>query len=76
MTSRSDPSRPSPAQASIAGMLGPLDGARIPGGCAHCDAYQTVSPVTAGMWDMTVYHDDWCPFWLARQTRTTPEPTP
>ena len=45
-------------------MLGPLDGARIPGGCDHCDAYQTVQPVSDGVWMCNVHHDDWCP-WLA-----------
>ena len=42
-------------------MLGPLDGAQIPGGCDHCDAYQTVAPIEAGVWTMTVHHDDDCP---------------
>lgn len=41
--------------------LGPLDGGEIPGGCELCDAYQTVRPVEAGVWDITVHHDDWCP---------------
>ena len=45
----------------IRGILGPLDGAHIPGGCDHCDAYQTVAPVEAGVWTITVHHDDWCP---------------
>lgn len=43
-------------------LLGPLDGARIPGGCDTCDAYQTVRRLARGVWDVTVYHDDWCPF--------------
>ncbi len=45
------------------------DGARIPGGCDHCDAYQTI---TADKWGpnahgITVHHDDWCPWLNARQ---------
>ena len=54
--------KPSPAQAGIARMLGPLDGARIPGGCDMCDASQTVTPISAGVWTINVHHDAWCPF--------------
>jgi hypothetical protein len=43
------------------GLLGPLDGARIPGGCDQCEAYQTAEPMRAGVWTITVHHDDWCP---------------
>jgi hypothetical protein len=53
--------RRSPAQDAIADLLGPLDGARIPGGCDHCDAYQTTGPVSTGVWSITVHHDDDCP---------------
>ncbi len=42
--------------------LGPLDGARIPGGCDHCNAYQTVTAIEAGVWTCNVHHDDWCPW--------------
>ena len=45
----------------LVNLLGPLDGARIPGGCEHCNAYQTVRAVSAGVWNITVHHDDWCP---------------
>jgi len=41
--------------------LGALDGARIPGGCDQCDAYQTVQPIIDGAWTITIHHDDWCP---------------
>ena len=58
-------SRLSPAQAAVARMLGPLEGARIPGGCDHCDAFQTVAPAAAGVWSLNVHHDDWCPFLAA-----------
>ena len=47
--------------------LGPLDGAQIPGGCDHCDAYQEVVPVSAGVWSINVHHDEWCPFLQNRQ---------
>jgi hypothetical protein len=53
--------RRSPAQDALGDLLGPLDGARIPGGCDHCDAYQTAAPSSAGVWVLTVHHDDNCP---------------
>jgi len=53
----------SAAQQEMLKTLGPLDGERIAGGCAFCDAYQTVAPVRPGVWSMTVHHDDWCEFW-------------
>lgn len=49
-------------------LLGPLDGARVPGGCDHCDAYQTVAPVEAGVWMLNVHHDEWCPWLAARNS--------
>jgi hypothetical protein len=61
--------RRSPAQDRLADLLGPLDGAQIPGGCDDCDAYQTVGPVTAGVWGLTVHHDDDCPFLHRTRTR-------
>lgn len=45
-------------------VFGALDGARIPGGCDHCEAYQTVAPISAGIWNIHVMHDADCP-WLA-----------
>jgi hypothetical protein len=62
MTQAGDPRR-SP-QAMLTCMLGPLEGARIPGGCDECDAYQTVEPVVAGVWMIAVRHDPDCR-WLA-----------
>ena len=41
-------------------VLGPLEGARVYGGCDDCDAFQTVEPVMAGVWKITVHHDSWC----------------
>jgi len=55
----------SPAQSAVASMLGPLDGQRIPGGCDHCDAYQTVAPQAAGVWELLVHHDPTCPDYMA-----------
>lgn len=58
--------RLSPAQDAVARVLGPLDGARLPGGCDDCDAFQTVDPGSvAGVWINRVHHDEWCPV-LAR----------
>jgi hypothetical protein len=42
-------------------LLAPLDGARIYGGCDDCDAYQTVTAESAGVWQIHVWHDDECP---------------
>jgi len=51
----------SDAQRRMQELLGPLDGAQIPGGCDTCDAYQTIEPMSAGIWTVTVVHDDDCP---------------
>lgn len=53
----------------VARMLGPLEGARIPGGCDHCDAYQTVVPLEAGVWSLNTHHDDWCPFLAEHESK-------
>ncbi len=41
------------------------DGARIPGGCDHCNAYQVVHADFYGpdMHSIGIHHDDWCPFY-------------
>lgn len=49
--------------------FGPLAGARVPGGCADCDAYQTVEPAAAGVWLLAVHHDDACPFFMNLEAR-------
>jgi hypothetical protein len=54
--------RLSPPQSRLADLFGPLDGTQVPGGCEHCNAYQTVTPIEAGAWRITVHHDSWCPF--------------
>jgi hypothetical protein len=56
----------------LANVLGPLDGAQIPGGCDWCNAYQTVRAETAGFWHITTHHDDWCP-WLAASEARRPK---
>jgi hypothetical protein len=60
----------SPVQSALADALGPLDGARIPGGCEDCEAYQTPVQIGRGAWVLQVFHDDWCPT-LRRIQRVT-----
>ncbi|MGH9106789.1 MAG: hypothetical protein ACRDZX_13340 [Acidimicrobiales bacterium] len=57
----------------ITSLLGPLDGARIPGGCGHCSAYQTVQPLAAGVWNVTVHHDVDCPVYARIVARSEDE---
>jgi hypothetical protein len=57
-------------QTQVAAPLGPLDDARVPGGCASCDAYQKVAPLSAGVWSIQVFHDDDCPVLAAHQGGT------
>lgn len=64
-----EPRKLTTAQADVARMLGPLEGARVPGGCDYCDAHQTVEPVAAGVWMFNVHHDEWCPWFLAFEAR-------
>ena len=60
-------SKPS-AQPEILAALGPLVGQRIPGGCDHCKAFQTVAPMAGGPgWIISVHHDDWCPAYIMRR---------
>lgn len=49
--------------------LAALTGQQIPGGCDHCDAYQTMRRHESGSWIMTVHHDADCPFLAARTPR-------
>lgn len=44
-----------------------MDGAKIPGGCDECDAYQSMSVDTDGICHLTVHHDDWCPWWTTHR---------
>ena len=55
--------------------LAALDGAEIPGGCDYCNSVQRVQAYAGGSGvRITVMHDDWCPWWAARQQpeRNTP----
>jgi hypothetical protein len=52
---------PSEAQKRMIELLGPLEGAKIPGGCDTCDAYQMAEPLETGVWYIRVYHDEDCP---------------
>ena len=45
----------------LANVLGPLDGASVPGGCESCNAHQVVRSEASGMWVIDVLHDDGCP---------------
>ncbi len=54
------------AHETVRRALGPLEGARVPGGCDACDAYQTVMPIAAGAWSIAVHHDDGCPWYAGR----------
>ena len=40
-----------------------------PGGCERCNAYQvlTADPANAGIYHLTITHDDWCPFLRSRE---------
>lgn len=62
--------RLSAAQTRVAQLLGPLDGAQLPGGCPTCDAYQTVTPIAAGAWTINIHHDEWCPTYSSTQPTT------
>ena len=46
--------------------FGDLAGREIPSGCNECDAHQTMTEMSPGIWFLTVHHDDWCPFMRAR----------
>jgi hypothetical protein len=45
-------------------MVNQLNGAKILGGCDHCDAYQTMAedPDFPGLFHLRIHHDNWCPF--------------
>ena len=49
-------------QNPISAQLAAADGARIPGGCDHCDAYQIIhAQQDPDVHLIDVCHDDWCP---------------
>jgi len=49
--------------------LAALAGLKIPGGCDHCDAYQTISELAPMVTKITVHHDEWCPAQRRREGR-------
>ena len=42
-------------------LLVQAEGTEIPGGCDHCDAYQTFETTSPGVHMVFVHHDDLCP---------------
>jgi hypothetical protein len=44
-----------------------LQGKDIPGGCADCTAFQRLVKEEDGIWVLTTFHDNTCPFLLARK---------
>ena len=50
-----------PVQEALVDAFAPLEGAELPGGCDECGAHQTVEPIEAGAWRITVHHDEGCP---------------
>lgn len=65
---------PRPLQTPLSAWLASLDGARIPGGCAHCDACQVVHAAQGdpNLHLIRVYHDGGCPELAAREARQPP----
>ena len=51
-------------------VIGSFVGREISGGCDHCDAYQTVTPIMPGGWSVGIHHDDWCPWWAEYRKET------
>ena len=60
-------------QNPISAQITALDGARIPGGCGQCNAYQVIRAAQGhpNLHVIEVYHDDWCP-WLAGREASDP----
>jgi hypothetical protein len=61
----------------VSAMIAAMDGARVPGGCDHCDAYQVVEAHWMGesnVHSVGVHHDRWCPWWRAREIRLGRDP--
>lgn len=58
-------------QNPVSAQLAALDGARIPGGCDRCDAYQVINAMQGhpDVHVLNVYHDDDCPELAARKAR-------
>ncbi len=69
MSNRKRLKRP-PPQNPVSAFIAALDGARIPGGCGTCDAYQIIQANISGpnVHAVRVYHDDDCPELAARES--------
>ncbi len=52
-----------PRSTPVSQAIAALDGARVPGGCDTCDAYQVVQAKVGhpNVHIVNVHHDDWCP---------------
>jgi hypothetical protein len=44
-----------------------LEGKDLPGGCDDCGAFRRLVKDDDGIWVLTTYHDNTCPFLLARK---------
>lgn len=68
--------RPKP---TVTEVFAALDGARIPGGCDTCDAYQQVVAPADGLPHVTclkIAHDAWCPTYRRMTDRAQPHNEP
>lgn len=64
--------RPRPRRdprATLADVLGALDGGHVPGGCDRCDAVQSPCVVGRGVWRLDIFHDDACPLLAEMEAR-------
>ena len=52
--------KPHAAQRSA---LDAMTGHRMPGGCDDCDAYQTMTRGSEGLYELLVHHDHTCPYY-------------
>lgn len=74
MSNRRRP-RQSPPGNPVSDFIAAMDGARIPGGCDQCGAYQVVRARAYGHRNVhmvTVHHDDWCPVLAAIEKARRP----
>jgi hypothetical protein len=51
-------------------LFGQIEDEPVPGGCDRCDAYQTLSEESAGVFVLVVHHDDHCPVLRAMKAGT------
>ena len=51
-------------------LFGQIEDEPIPGGCDRCDAYQTMSEESPGVFVLAVHHDDYCPTYRAMKAVT------